>query len=37
LIGDGDSFDPFGELVNGDQQVLGVAVRRGEPFRRACL
>jgi hypothetical protein len=21
LIGDGDSFDPFGELVDGDQQV----------------
>jgi hypothetical protein len=21
LIGDGDGFDPFGELVDGDQQV----------------
>jgi hypothetical protein len=28
LIGDRDNFDPFGELVDGDQQVSVVSLRR---------
>jgi hypothetical protein len=30
LIGDGDGFDPFGELVDGDQQVGVASSRRFE-------